>query len=78
MGWGRSSPPRGAAPQRSRRSPAVGLQSDSSRTAALQYGHTGERAAILQLHFHEFDEKELKKTIFFFQDKKTILIFIVY
>ena len=21
--------------------------------------HTGERAAILKLHFHEFDEKEL-------------------
>ena len=27
-------------------------------------GHTGERAAILKLHFHEFDEKELLRAEF--------------
>ena len=26
--------------------------------------HTGERAAILKLHFHEFDEKELLRAEF--------------
>ena len=27
-------------------------------------GHTGERAAVLKLHFHEFDEKELLRAEF--------------
>ena len=46
------------------RSSKLALSIARARVCALCVVHTGERAAILKLNFHEFDEKELLRAEF--------------